>query len=132
MSREQHGFRIAWQTIGVSMIATVVVLTLIPSPPKVDLRLFGWDKAQHFIAYAVLMWWSVQAWPTRSTRWLGVALGMLGVFLEFLQGLTGVRFMEISDMLANCLGVVAGYGLTRTRLGNALHWMDGCIARYVG
>jgi hypothetical protein len=97
------------------MLLTVATLTLMPSPPQVDL--LSWDKAQHSVAYAALMWTFLQAWEGRHTLRWAILLIAVGVGLELLQGLLGGRFMEVFDMMANGLGVLLGYGAWRTPLG---------------
>jgi len=63
------------------------------------------------------MWTFLHAWEgSRVLRW-AILLLVTGMGLEILQGLLGVRVMEYSDMLANSLGVLLGYGVWRTPLG---------------
>jgi hypothetical protein len=97
------------------MLLTVATLTLMPSPPRIGA--ISWDKAQHSVAYAALMWTFLQAWEGRHTLRWAILLIAVGVGLELLQGLMGVRFMEVFDMMANGLGVLLGYGAWRTPLG---------------
>jgi len=97
------------------MLLTVMTLTLMPSPPQIGV--FSWDKAQHTVAYTALMWTFLQAWEGRHTLRWAILLLAVGVGLELLQGLMGVRFMEYFDMMANGLGVLLGYGAWRTPLG---------------
>jgi VanZ family protein len=44
-------------------------------------------------------------------------LAALGVAVEFLQGMTGYRHFEPSDMVANANGVLLGWVWARTVLG---------------
>ncbi len=54
MIRPPHYLHI-WQTLGWILLTLVLVLSLMPHPPKLDLpRLLAWDKAQHALAYASL------------------------------------------------------------------------------
>ena len=104
-----------WKSLAWAMLLTVATLTLVRTPP--GLPLLSWDKAQHSIAYAALMWTFLQAWEgSHVLRW-AILLLLAGVVLEILQGLTGVRLMEYFDMLANSLGVLLGYAAWRTPLG---------------
>ena len=87
-----------------AMLAVVAVFSLMPvSGMGVS------DKLLHFITYFTL-----SAVFTTLVRFnaslLRVAIGLVifGVLLEFLQGQTGYRMMEVMDMLANSLGVVCG------------------------
>ena len=103
-----------WKSLAWGMMLTVAILTLMPKPPRVNLPLLSWDKAQHSIAYAALMWTFLRAWEgSHVLRW-AIFLLVAGVALEILQPLIGVRFMEYSDMLANSLGVLLGYAAWHT------------------
>ena len=107
-----------WKLLAWGMLLTVVGLTLTPRPPEFGrLPLLSWDKAQHFIAYTALMWTFLHAWEGSHVQRWAILLLVTGVGLEILQGVIGVRVMEYSDMLANSLGVLAGYGVWRTPRG---------------
>jgi VanZ family protein len=113
-----------WKSLAWVLLLTVATATLMPSPPRIELPLLSWDKAQHFIAYAVLMWIFLQAWEGRHTLAWAILLVTVGVGLEILQGWMGVRFMEYFDMLANSLGVLLGYLAWRTPLGRGFHRIE--------
>ena len=110
-----------WQCIGWLGVCVVVLLTLMPKPPPMP-GFLDWDKAQHMLAYATLMWWFRQAFA-RRIRWV-VGLIVLGVGLECVQGLTAYRYFEYGDMMANALGVLAGLLLAATPLGHTLVWLE--------
>jgi VanZ family protein len=97
------GFALGW-----TWVAAIVWLSLMPSPPTIDLA--QGDKLGHFLAYGGLMFWFCQLYPTPRAR-LGYALGFaaLGVALEFAQRTLGYRTYELIDMLANALGVGLGW-----------------------
>ena len=104
------------------MIAGVFVLSLIP----VDVELGeGRDKLAHFLAYGSLTLWFGMIFPSRIAQ-LGIALAFcaMGVGVEFLQGLTGYRTMEVADMIANAIGAALGWGLAQTPLKHALAWIE--------
>lgn len=72
----------------------------------------GGDKLHHVLGYASLMlvWRLVTPRATlRAQVILAAALVAMGVAVEFAQGLTTHRFFEWQDMLANALGVIAGW-----------------------
>ncbi|MCW8955240.1 MAG: hypothetical protein OQL09_00025, partial [Gammaproteobacteria bacterium] len=50
---------------------------------------------------------------------------LLGIVLEYLQALGGVRYFEWADMLANSAGVLLALLLAQTRFASSLHWIDG-------
>jgi VanZ family protein len=103
------------------MIAGVVVLSLIPV--EVDLK--DSDKLAHFLAYGSLTLWFGMIFPSGIAQ-LGIALAFcaMGVGVEFLQGLTGYRTMEVADMIANAMGAALGWGLAQTPLKHALAWIE--------
>ena len=88
--------------------AAIVWLSLTPEPVPVPEFAFG-DKLQHFLAYALLMFWFSVLYRGRSARLAcGAGCIALGIALEFAQGATGYRSLELGDMAANALGVAAG------------------------
>ena len=81
--------------------------------------LLAWDKLQHTLAYALLMIWFRQAFQPHW-RW-PVFLLTLGIAMELLQGWSGSRVAELSDLFANALGVGAGlYLAVATPVGRIL------------
>lgn len=124
----QLAYRVVWQALGWSGVATIAALSLRPHPPQLP-GLFGWDKVQHVLAYAALMWWFHQAFPGRVRSVLGLLA--LGVALEFLQAQTSHRTFDYADMVANALGIVLGLALTTTALGRTLAWGDALVQRVV-
>jgi VanZ family protein len=91
------------------MIAAAIVgLSLMPSPPQIDLE--QGDKLGHLAAYGSLMFWFCLLYTRRASRiayallWIGMGIG-----LEFAQGQLGYRTFEAYDMGANALGVLIGW-----------------------
>jgi len=102
-------YRKVWLMIGWGLILTVTYLTLIPKPPDLmdDIR-FG-DKIGHFLSYAILMFWFCQLYiSARHRLFLAAGFVLMGITLEYLQGLGGVRMYEVADMFANSMGVLIG------------------------
>ena len=118
-----------WQVIGWCGVLTVIFLTLMPKPPSVP-GFLSWDKAQHVIAYAGLMWWYRQSFSPQI-GWI-VFMVVLGVGLECIQGMTDYRYFEYADMVANSLGVICGVLLAATPLGRTIIWIDGIASSYRG
>jgi VanZ family protein len=74
----------------------------------------GCDKAMHILAYICLYLLAWRAFPGTSLRWqIAVGLLLFGGLLEYLQSLTGYRFMEWADLLANLVGIGLGSLLAR-------------------
>ena len=83
---------------------------------------FG-DKFSHLLAYATLTGWFGQLYTRFSIQiWIFIAFCLMGVSLEFIQGMGDARVFEYADMVANTLGAAAGWWLTRT-------WFVGSLLR---
>ncbi|MCK4708451.1 MAG: VanZ family protein, partial [Gammaproteobacteria bacterium] len=95
-----------WFSMAYALLAIVGVLSLVPAP-EIDIE--GSDKLMHFLTYFVLSaCFTTLVRYNRSLIFIAVGLVAYGVLLEFLQGLTGYRFMEVYDVLANSIGVITG------------------------
>lgn len=116
-------WRVLWLIVGWALIALLWYGSLTPAPPKMDFD--HGDKWGHLLAYFVLTLWWMQLYRRRSQQHL-LALGFaaMGLLLEVLQGLGGVRFFEFADLAANTLGVISAWVLAPTRLGQALQWFE--------
>lgn len=100
-----------WRAAGWWLLAVVTWLSLTPEPPSVPTFL-GWDKGQHFAAYAFLTYWFGM---TYSPHWRWPALMLAwGLAMEVIQGLGELRTMDPFDMVANAVGVAGGVLLLRT------------------
>jgi VanZ family protein len=98
----------AWQILLVLLIVVVSLLALTPRPPThAD---FGWDKANHLLAFAALALAARLGYPApRAARLLGpMALLAFGGLIELLQLLVPERSGEWLDLLADGVGIVCG------------------------
>lgn len=87
-----------------AMLALVAFVSLMPSPD-----IGGNDKVMHYLTYFLLSaGFSTLVRHHRSL--IAVAIGLIGygILLELLQGMTGYRYLEVYDMLANSVGVACG------------------------
>lgn len=110
------------------MVFSVFVLSLVP----IDIDLgAGSDKVEHLAAYTGMSFWFGLLY-VRRRRQLGFALGfiLMGVIIEFLQGMTDYRDFEVADMVADAAGAFLGFALLRTPLGNALVWVERFLDRF--
>jgi hypothetical protein len=110
-----------WQGLGIALIAAVVLGSLVNIAPTLPLE--GGDKLHHLVAYGALMYWWGMTQPLRRWRW-ALALVMLGSVLEFAQSLTGTRFMEWQDALANACGVGLALLVLRSPASGLVGWLD--------
>lgn len=115
-----------WLAIGWLGVVIVVYLSLAPSLPEIDLE--EGDKLEHLAAYVALMLWFAQARTSRAERLTtALALVVLGVLLEFAQGLTDYRTLSLWDMVANTAGVAIGWLAAPPRLPNAFNWVSALL-----
>ena len=95
-----------WKAGGWLGVALTLLLSLLP--PVVGEGGGHIDKLAHLAGYAVLTFWWAQLVIRR--RWkLAVAIVLLGLGIEGLQGLTPDRMPDALDALANTLGVLLGW-----------------------
>jgi glycopeptide antibiotics resistance protein len=117
-------YKTLWLSIGISLIITVVLLSLM-APPTDMMDVLPNDKFGHFIAYFALMGWFAQIYHTNKQRWLYlIGFLILGLSLEILQGLGGFRHADLFDMLANSAGIISAFLLTKTKLAYILVYIE--------
>ena len=119
-------FERLWIVFGLGFVLLVIYLSLTPELP--DIAVSANQKLGHVLAYGWLMLWFAQLYRSTGTR-LGLAAAFcaLGVALEYLQGMTGYRGFEYSDMLLNSTGVAIGLALAYTPLQNGLQRLEGIL-----
>jgi VanZ family protein len=106
----------------------VVALSLTPVdrlPPQVfDV----WDKAQHAFGFAVLAVLGVLAYPGRMGR-LVLGLLVLGALIEVAQSMSGWRYGDVADWVADALGVAAGAPVGRYAHAVRQRWARSALQR---
>ncbi|MGQ7846856.1 VanZ family protein [Granulosicoccus sp. 3-233] len=122
-------YRRLWIAVGVALILMVAIASMItiPAPLKVVMMK---DKLMHTLAYAGLMGWFAQIYRHDLTRLLlAVGLVLMGVGIEYLQGMTTTRHFDVLDMVANTSGVVLAWALAYTWVGTLLARFEGLFSR---
>jgi hypothetical protein len=77
-------------------------------PPGDGLKLFPWDKAEHFTAFYVLMGIGAAAFPRRPLWLVGLLLSAFGGLIELVQAIPFVhRDCDVWDWVADSIGVLA-------------------------
>lgn len=106
-------------------LAVVTLLALMPGTSVPSVLQF-WDKAQHSIAFSGLSVTGCLAFPTRVKR-VGLGLLVHGALIEVMQSaLTAARVGDVSDWLADGVGVVVGVCLYLAVLSSvAARWRRG-------
>ncbi len=109
-----------WYALAALMLIAVAVLSLMPVP---DTGVS--DKLAHLVTYFVLGgWFAVIARDRRVLGWSLIGLFAYGVLIELLQSLTGYRYAEWADVLANACGSVTGILLFFTPLRRLMRFID--------
>jgi VanZ family protein len=100
-------WRARWRAIGWILLVAVVVASLLPLRQRAGLA--GLDKLEHFIGYALLMFWFAALHAPARRPWIALAFVALGAALELAQGATGWRHADSLDLVANALGIGCGW-----------------------
>ena len=114
-----------WLVSGWILIIAAIVASLVPSH---DLPTMGGisDKTEHVVGYLVLALWFAGIYPKTRYPMIGVALLVMGIVIEALQGAMRVgREADLRDVYANTIGIVCGLTL-------ALAWLGGWAQRVEG
>ena len=123
-----HAFRRPrlWLAIGLALVASVVVGSLLPADELPPAPIVGFDKIEHIVGYAVLSAYAVMLFAQRRVQLLAAAgLVLLGIGLEFAQEFWTVsRSADVADAVADLVGVLAGFALTGTPMAKALQRID--------
>lgn len=78
------------------------------TPPSHALKLFPWDKAEHFIAFYGLTGLAVAAYPKRNLFIVAASLSGLGALIELVQALPILhRDCDFWDWVADTLAIIA-------------------------
>ena len=113
--------RSLWLIIGYVLVAVVTFLSLTSDPIDTGLQFLYEDKIYHAFAYFTLMAWFAQIYHGRIQRYLiAIVFIVMGSSFEFLQSLDANRYAEFADIVANVLGVLAGFSITLTEAKNTL------------
>jgi VanZ family protein len=97
-------------------MTTWLVLTylfLVPQQLLIPEIFDWWDKLQHSLAFGVLTILGLLAYArTRAEVFrVIILLSIYGALIEILQTLSGWRYGELRDWLADVLGVVIAWGI---------------------
>ncbi len=107
-------YSLVWLAGGYLVLAGIIFASLLPGMPGPEFA--ESDKVLHFGVYLMLMLWFAGIYlPHRQLRTL-LLLAALGVGLEFVQELSGLRQGDWRDIVANLSGLFAGLLLARMGL----------------
>ncbi len=115
-----------WYSMGTLMLLAVAVLSLIPVP---DVEVG--DKLSHTLTYLVLAcWFGLLASNRVALYWTIAGLFAYGALIELLQGMTGYRYAEWGDLLANGIGIGTGALFYFSPLARLLKFVDSRLASF--
>ena len=98
------------------LMATALVMALLPKPPKLPIDQFG-DKFAHMLAFAALAGVANLAWPARSRWTIGLWLSAFGAVIELLQTISALhRDSDIRDWVADTVAIVVATVVARLLL----------------
>jgi len=117
-------YRSLWIVLGILYIGFILAGSLL-KVPDVNLQIGYTDKIIHFLMYFILVGWFIQLYHTLSSRLL-VLLGavLLGLLIEYLQGMTAYRSFDYTDELANSMGAITAFLLANTAFATLLERID--------
>lgn len=117
-----------WQVAGWALVAAVIFVCLLPGSDLPQLPTS--DKVKHAFTYAVLALWFAGLYPRSRYVWIGVLLFILGVTIEWAQGVMALgRESELLDVVANTVGIVIGLTLAGLRFGDWVQRVEGWAKR---
>jgi|GEM_PF-646331 len=109
---------IYWKCLLWLVLTILLLLTLIPSPPK-PINIDNIDKAYHLIAFAGFTFIFMIAFNNIKTRYLILLSVSLGIIIEAIQYYVPNRSFSLADIIADSLGVFLGFisiGLLKNNL----------------
>jgi VanZ family protein len=111
-----------WLVSGWILIVGAIIASLVPAHELPKLGGIS-DKTEHIVGYAVLALWFAGIYPRTRYPMIGVALLVMGIVIEGLQGAMHLgRQADLTDVYANTIGIVVGLLL-------ALVWLGGWAQR---
>jgi VanZ family protein len=113
-------YRTIWLAGGILLVLAVILGSVAPSVRAP----LGNDKLTHLTAYLALAVWFGGVYRPARYPWVAAALLALGGGIELVQGMLSYRSMEIADMVANSIGVIAGILLSWILLGSWCQWIE--------
>lgn len=125
-----RAFAYPWLWLSGWLLGLALLLWFSLTPQPLLLPMAQGDKLEHLLSYAVLAGYAgalFAGWRARIAA--ALALMLLGVLLEWLQGLTSYRLADPYDAIANGIGVLLGMAVAMTSLGDALQWLDARLSR---
>ena len=107
-------YRWFWLAAGIATLAVILAVAL--APLQTALPIEQGDKVAHFFAFAWLAVWFLGIFEPRLSLAVAVALTLYGILIELLQSLTPYRSADVYDVVADVIGIGAGWLLASAGL----------------
>ena len=105
------GFRFNFQNnlrvLAIAFAMLIFIFSLVQIDTS-EISIFN-DKILHFLAYFCLANFVLKASETTKVSYLLIIIFSMGVLIEIIQGNLGLRYFEYMDIIANSLGILAGF-----------------------
>lgn len=112
-----------WFFVGLLLVAATLLMSLVPL--QMGHSVPHQDKLMHMVGYGGLtLWFLLVMRHHRALIVVPLAMVVLGISVELMQGLTSYRSPEGKDALANALGCMGAALLALTPVRNTLLWLE--------
>ena len=120
-------YRKIWLLLGTVYII-IIFLASLTKVPETQIELGHTDKLVHFALYFILVGWFIQLYEKNSSRLFILLFAiLLGLLIEFLQGMTSYRSFDYLDEVANSIGALCAFFLAQTSFSSILQNIDAWI-----
>jgi VanZ family protein len=114
-----------WLVLGWCFVVLATISGLLPSDRLPRVPVVN-DKIEHAATYAMLTLWFAGIYPRSRYFIIAICLLALGLLVEWAQGAMHLgRTADLRDVIANCVGIVAGLLLATTWLGGWAQRVEG-------
>ncbi|MEM1263427.1 MAG: VanZ family protein [Pseudomonadota bacterium] len=90
-----------------------------------------WDKASHAVAFFVLTVWFSALVARRHMGRLVIGMIVLGIAIEVAQSFIPSRHPDVLDIVADVIGITAGYAGAMLGLSYWVSWAEAALAWFV-
>ncbi len=105
--RRQSPSRVIRQSARVGFVAAALAIAYLAFAPFAESPGFGWDKANHGVAFFTLAGLAELGWPGRAgLPWRLLSVLGYGVLIELMQALLPHRHGSVLDFAADVVGVM--------------------------
>ena len=120
-------YRNIWLALGILYTLFILIVSLLRMP-DINIHISHTDKITHFLMYFILVGWFIQLYQNWTKRLL-ILLGaiLLGLLIEYLQGMTSYRSFDYADEVSNAIGALCAFLLAHTFFDSLLERFDTWI-----